>query len=132
MNKAAPYDSAEFPSTPRAIQHYIEEALETGDPGLITHAIGIIAKSQSMSVIARKTGMSRENLYRTLTPNGKPGFATVLKVVNALGLRFSVLRQPVASKVRTAKKAVSTKGQAKPSPRRRTSHQHTAKRREQA
>lgn len=51
-------------------------------------ALGDIARAKGMSQIARETGLARENLYKALSPEGNPEFATVLKVVKALGLRL--------------------------------------------
>ncbi|MCX6023259.1 MAG: putative addiction module antidote protein [Chloroflexi bacterium] len=67
---------------------YLEAALEDGDPGLITTALGDIARAKGMAQIARESGLGRESLYKALSPEGKPEFATVLKVVRALGLRL--------------------------------------------
>jgi hypothetical protein len=55
--KTAPYDSAEFLNSPKAVQFYIEEAIESGDAQLIAHALGVVARAKSMSEIARKSGL---------------------------------------------------------------------------
>jgi probable addiction module antidote protein len=88
--KTAPYDSAEFLNSPKAVQFYMEEAMESGDPQLIAHALGVVARAKSMSEIARKSGLSRESLYRSLSPSGKPEFGTVMSVLKALDLGLSV------------------------------------------
>jgi probable addiction module antidote protein len=88
--KTAPYDSAEFLNSPKAIQFYMEEVMESGDAQLITHALGVVARAKSMSEIARKSGLSRESLYRSLSPSGKPEFGTVMSVLKALDLGLSV------------------------------------------
>ena len=90
MTKVAPYDSAEFLDTPKAVKFYMEEAMNTGDPRLIAHALGVVARAKSMTNIARKAGMSRESLYRSLSSTGKPEFSTVMNVLKALGLGLSV------------------------------------------
>jgi probable addiction module antidote protein len=90
QTKIAPYDSAEFLNSPKAVQFYMEEAMESGDPQLITHALGVVARAKSMSDIARKSGLSRESLYRSLSPSGKPEFGTVMSVLKALDLGLSV------------------------------------------
>jgi probable addiction module antidote protein len=46
-----------------------------------------------MSIVAKEAGLIRESLYRALSADGNPSFATVLKVVKALGVRLRV--QPV-------------------------------------
>jgi len=69
--------------------------METGDAQLVAHALGVAARAKSMSEIARKSGLSRESLYRSLSPTGKPEFGTVLSVLNALDLGLSVKPRPV-------------------------------------
>ncbi len=68
---------------------YLEAALEDGDPALITSVLGDIARSKGMAQIAQETGLGRESLYKALSSEGNPEFATVLKVVRALGLRLT-------------------------------------------
>ncbi len=67
---------------------YFEACLEEGDPALITAALGDIARAKGMSQLARDTGISREGLYKALSGEGNPEFATVLKLVKALGLKL--------------------------------------------
>jgi probable addiction module antidote protein len=86
--RTRPYDSAEYLKTEEDMAAYLEAALEEGDPALITHTLGAIARARGMSQIARKTGLGRESLYKALSPEGNPEFSTVLKVVHALGLRL--------------------------------------------
>lgn len=90
MTKTSAYDSADFLRTPRAIEFYMAEALESGDPALIVHALGVVARARSMSDVASKTGLARENLYKALSANGRPEFATVLKVLGALDLKLTI------------------------------------------
>ena len=86
--KTRPYDAAEHLETEDDIIAYLEAALEDGDPAVIVHAIGNIARARGMSQIARDAGLGRESLYKALSPEGNPEFATVLKVVKALGIRL--------------------------------------------
>ena len=72
---------------------YLDAVLEDGDPALIVAALGDIARAKGMSQVAREAGLGRESLYKSLSPSGNPEFATVLKVLQALGLQFHV--QPV-------------------------------------
>lgn len=67
----------------------LNTALATSDPTTIVEALGNIAKARGMSQMARDTGLAREALYRALSPSGNPEFATVLKVMSSLGLRFT-------------------------------------------
>lgn len=86
MVKAKPFDAADYLDSPEMIAAYLNEALESEDPALIAKAIGTIARAQGMTDVATKTGLSRENLYRALGGDAKPEFATVLKVLHALGI----------------------------------------------
>lgn len=84
------YDSAEYLDSNEAISAYMEDALETDDPAFIAHALGTIARARGMSKIARKAGLSRESLYKALGPDGNPEFGTIIRVMHALGLKFSI------------------------------------------
>jgi probable addiction module antidote protein len=88
--KFTPYDSADHLTSLEDIAYYLEAALDEAgdDPAFITHAIGAIARSQNFSELARKVGMSREGLYKALSNNGNPSFATIFKVARALGLKL--------------------------------------------
>lgn len=83
-----PWDAAEHLETEADMAAYLEAALELGDATVVAAALGDIARAKGMSQIARETGLARENLYKALSPEGNPEFATVLKVVKALGLRL--------------------------------------------
>jgi len=88
--KTIPWDSAAFLKTERDISDYLEAVFEDGDPALIAHALGIVARAKGMTKIARATGLGRESLYKALSPGGNPELATVLKVMQALGLKLKV------------------------------------------
>jgi probable addiction module antidote protein len=85
-----PYDSAEYLESEEAIRAYMADALETNDPAFIAKAIGTIARARGMSQIAKKAGLSRESLYKALSDEGNPQFGTVIRVMHALGLKFSI------------------------------------------
>ena len=88
--KISRYDTAEYLDTDEAIQAYLDAELEEGgdDPAYIVHALGIIARAKNMSQLARDTGLSREGLYKALSEEGNPTFATVAKIAKALGLQI--------------------------------------------
>jgi probable addiction module antidote protein len=86
--KTRSWDAAEHLETEEDMALYLEAALEDGDPALVAAALGDIARAKGMSEIARETGLGRESLYKALSPEGNPEFATVLKVIRALGLRL--------------------------------------------
>jgi probable addiction module antidote protein len=85
-----PWDAAEHLATEEDMAAYLEAALEDGDVSLIMAVLGDIARAKGMAQIAREAGLGRESLYKALSANGNPEFATVLKVVRALGLRLHV------------------------------------------
>lgn len=84
------WDSAEYLKTAEDVVAYLDAALEEDDAALLATALGNVARSQGMSDVARNAGLSREGLYKALAPDGNPSFATVVKVLAALGLQLSV------------------------------------------
>ncbi|QZA81885.1 addiction module antidote protein [Deefgea piscis] len=82
------WDVADYLKTEAEMTLYFEACLEENDPQLIAHALGDIARARGMSQLAKDTGLSRENLYKALSSNGNPSFATILKVTQALGLQL--------------------------------------------
>lgn len=90
MNKVPTYlwDAAEHLETKEDMAAYLEAALEDGDPNLVVAVLGDIARSTGMTNVARETGLGRESLYKALSLEGNPEFATVLKVIKSLGLRL--------------------------------------------
>ena len=84
-----PYDPAEDLASDSAIATFMAEAFTTEDPAYIAHAIGIVARAKGMSQIARQTGLSREQLYRSFSQNGNPTLKTTMAVMKALGLELT-------------------------------------------
>jgi probable addiction module antidote protein len=88
--KTLPYDVAEQLRTPEEMAAYLDAWLTEApeDTAGITRALGDIARAKGMSMVAREAGLSRESLYKALSENGNPSFATVMKVARALGVRL--------------------------------------------
>jgi probable addiction module antidote protein len=86
--KTKPFDPAVYLKTDVARAAYMTEALETGDAAFIADAVGVLARARGMSKVAKEAGLSRESLYRALSPEGNPEFSTVLKVMAALHLKL--------------------------------------------
>ena len=84
------WDTAEILDSPEMIASYIEAVMEDADPALITLALGNIARSKGMTEIAKKTGITREGLYKALSAEGDPKLTTFLGVLKSLGLRLTV------------------------------------------
>ena len=85
----ANYDPAEDLDSDEATATFMSEAFETRDAGYIAHAIGVVARAKGMAQIARQTGLSREQLYRSFSENGNPTLKTTPAVMNALGVEMT-------------------------------------------
>ena len=94
--KTTRWDVADILKTREAIAAYLDAVLEDGDPELLKDALGAIARSKGMTDIAKEAGLGRSSLYRALSPDGNPEFATVASVLKALGLRLSVAHESVS------------------------------------
>jgi len=87
-NHTRPWDIVRHLETEEDMAAYLEAALDEGDSALVTAALGDIARAKGMAQISRETGLGRESLCEALSPEGNPEFATVLKVIQALGIRL--------------------------------------------
>src|SRR3954466_62406 len=94
--KTIPWDSAAQLKSDDDIANYLEAAFEEGDPALIAHALGVVTRAKGMTQVAQAAGLGRESLYKSLSPEGNPELATVLKVVRALGLKLKVASKDAA------------------------------------
>lgn len=88
--RTTPYDVAEHLRTPEEVAAYLDAWLDEApdDASGIAKALGDIARAKGMSQVAKDAGLSRESLYRALSAEGNPSFATVLKVARALGVKL--------------------------------------------
>lgn len=84
------YDVAEHLRTPEEMAAYLDACIieSDGDAAFIAKALGNIARAQGMTKVARDAGVSRESLYRALSGDRSPDFATILKVTKALGVQL--------------------------------------------
>ncbi|HVT62477.1 MAG TPA: addiction module antidote protein [Legionellaceae bacterium] len=80
------YDPAEALDSPESIAIFMADAFETGDAAYIAKAIGVVARAKGMTEIARETGLSREQLYRSFSEEGNPTLKTTLTVMRAIGV----------------------------------------------
>ena len=83
-----PFQPEQYLTSPEAITEYLKSAFESGDVSVIADALGVIARAQGMTALAEKTGLSRQTLYRSLSADGRPELATILKVTEAFGVRL--------------------------------------------
>ena len=84
--KQLEYDPAASLETEEAIAVFLADALETGDAAYVAKALGVVARAKGMSELARETGLSREQLYRSFSERGNPTLKTLLAVTRALGV----------------------------------------------
>jgi probable addiction module antidote protein len=81
------YDAADYLKTSEDIAAYLEASAEENDPAQMTLALGAVARARNMSQLARDSNMTREGLYKALSEDGNPSFATITRIAKALGLR---------------------------------------------
>jgi probable addiction module antidote protein len=96
--KLSKWDSAEYLKTDEDMVLYLEACLEEAgdDAAFIAKALGTIARAKGMTQLAKETGLGRESLYKALSGEGNPSFATILKVMNALGIKLHAEKAQVA------------------------------------
>lgn len=94
--KTTKFDPAEYLNSPEVQAELVAEAFESGDPKFIAHALGAVARARGMTDVSKKSGVSREALYRALSEEGDPRLSTLSGVLSALGfgLKAEVLERP--------------------------------------
>src|SRR6188472_2959071 len=103
--KTTRFDPAEYVRTPEDQADLLNDALASGDAGYITNALGIIARARGMTEVARGAGVTREALYKSLSPKGDPRLSTLLGVLRTLDLKLTA--RP--AKVRAARRRKATR-----------------------
>lgn len=88
--KTTRWDSAQYLKTDEDLVTYLDACLEEAgdDAAFIAHALGVVARAKGMTQLAQQTGLGRESLYKALSGEGNPSFATILKVMHALGVKL--------------------------------------------
>ncbi|MGJ4893172.1 addiction module antidote protein [Bradyrhizobium sp. HKCCYLRH3099] len=99
ISKLKTFDAAEHLRTPAARAEYLNLVLADGDPAEVRDALNLVARAQGMSQVAKAAGVTREGLYKTLGENGNPEFATVLRIITAMGIRLTA--EPARAKPKT-------------------------------
>jgi probable addiction module antidote protein len=87
--KTTLWDVTEYLDSSESIAEYLEAAFEDGDPALIAAALGDVARAMGMTQLAGKAGVTREALYKALSPTGDPRLSTFLGVMKALGIKLA-------------------------------------------
>jgi probable addiction module antidote protein len=93
--KLIPFDAAKYLHDDTAIAEYMDAVLEANEPALLLLALGDVARAKGMAQVAKDAGLGRESLYKALAPGAKPRFETVMKVAQALGLKFTMSQSAV-------------------------------------
>ncbi|WP_369987540.1 addiction module antidote protein [Pseudomonas xanthosomatis] len=88
------FDAAEYLTTPEAIAEFMTDALQTGDASYVAKAVGVVARARGMSELARETGLSREQLYRSFSEQGNPTLKSFMAVMKALGIDMAAKPHP--------------------------------------
>ncbi|MDL2317026.1 putative addiction module antidote protein [Desulfovibrio sp. OttesenSCG-928-A18] len=84
--KISEYDTAEFLDNEEVIAEYLAAAMEDENPDVFIAALATVARARGMTQLAKDSGLSRESLYKTLSPGAKPRFETIMKITKALGV----------------------------------------------
>jgi probable addiction module antidote protein len=104
------FDASKYLKDENDYRLYLAQAFAGGDPIEIQAALGDVAKARGMTALARESGIAREALYRALSNKGNAEFATIMKVIGAMGLHLTLAKPEavpkVAAKAKTAAKAV--------------------------
>ena len=87
--KLTNYDPATALVDDDEIAFFMSDALATGDAAYVAKALGVVARAKGMADIAAKTGLSREQLYRSFSENGNPTLKSTLAVMKALGIELA-------------------------------------------
>ena len=98
--KVSRFDATELLKTRELCAYFLIDAVETKDPVQIAQALGTLARAKGMREVAKKTGLSREGLYKILSDKGNPEIATILRVLQVLGIEL--VAQPAKTKRKPA------------------------------
>ena len=93
--KLIPFDAAKYLHDDAAIAEYMDAVLEANEPALLLWALSDVARAKGIAQVAKDAGLGRESLYKALAPGAKPRFETVMKVAQALGLKFTMSQAAV-------------------------------------
>ena len=89
--KTSPFNISAHLKSEEDIRGFLQEVAETGNTSDFIHALGIAARAKGMTKIAKKAGVTRASLYKSLSEDGHPQFETVNKVVEALGYKIAIV-----------------------------------------
>lgn len=113
VKQAHKFDAAAVLDSDEAIAEYMAAAFETEDAAFIADAVGVVARARGMSDIARESGLSREQLYRSFSASGNPTLKSMLAVMKALGVKVTAEPLISAKRNKTATKKRKAPAKAK-------------------
>ena len=90
-NTLTNFDIADYLDSKEAIAEYLSHVLADGDTDEFLTVLGHIARAKGMTDVAKKTGLGRESLYKTFQEGTKPKFETIVKVLDAFGVRLKAV-----------------------------------------
>ncbi len=121
--KTLPFDAADYLDSDEKIEAYLEAAFEENDPAFFQKALGAVARAQGMQAVATRAKSTRAGLYKALSAGGNPEFATIHRVIKALGYRLTIVSDKKAAarspKAPRRNPAPRVKAKAKSSPARK-------------
>jgi probable addiction module antidote protein len=88
-----PFDASEYLDSEEDYIELLSAALSTGNAASIATALGIVARARGMTQIAKEAGVTREALYKALSPDGDPKLTTLLGVLKALGVELTPVKR---------------------------------------
>ena len=107
MVKLRTFDASRYLDTEESVAAYLAEALETNDAEFISEAISTVARARGMTQLAKTSGVSREQLYRSFGRGANPTLKTVLRVLEAMNVTLSAI--PATAKGAAKGKAATTR-----------------------
>lgn len=91
MLKTTPFDVADYLKTDEDIRLFLQESLVEGTMSDFIHALNTAARAKGMSEVAKKAGVTRASLYKSLSENGNPRFETIAKIVESFGCKIALV-----------------------------------------
>ncbi len=89
--KTTPYNPFDYLETKEEVNEYLNNAFTDDDPRVFIVALGHLTRKKGMAQVAKATGLNRESLYKSLSGDGNPKFATISKITKALGCKLAVI-----------------------------------------
>ncbi|HDS1690138.1 addiction module antidote protein [Pseudomonas putida] len=89
LSQTKRFEASRFLDSPETIAAFLAEAMKANDAQTLMHALGEVAKAKGVNQFAQDAGVNRESLYKTLKGGEKTRFATIQKLMVALGVELT-------------------------------------------